>query len=322
MDNDGITILCELVGARNLRVRDDDEIVRGIDSNTLHPYCVVKCNGRRIHKTSPSDEKGCNPIWTPHRTKSLFLLRTTPREMSRCIMNISLYTKEESTLSNLLTTVTSVFLGQVHIDSNTILSHCDEERFELNVEDELGEQISNLGKLALRFRVATPSDIKILNALSKNSQQPKELMDTILDSAIPSSGPNTAGIFQKTDAREVATLITEKDESEIAQSNFIQSVGNMFTAQTSTCTETGLQTVRVKPHPDPDRKMETEFLRPHNIDLETRSPSTKWVEAGSGSLGRLFVEILSCKDLPNLDATGGLAMGDYTDPFCSLVYGK
>jgi hypothetical protein len=322
MDNDEITILCELVGARNLRVRDGDEIVRGIDSDKLHPYCVIKYNGKRIHTTSPSDEKGCNPIWTPHRTKSLFLLRTTPREMSCCVMNISLYTKEESALSNLLTTVTSVFLGQVHINSNTILSHCDEERFELNVEDELGEQISNLGKLALRFRVATPSDVKILNSLNKNSQQQptRELMDTVLDSAISSSIPNTAGIFKKTDSREVATLITEKDESEIAQSNFIQSVGNMFSAQTSTCTETGLKTVRAKPHPDPDRKIETEFLRPHDISLETRSPSTKWVEAGSGSLGRLFVEILSCKDLPNLDATGGLAMGDFTDSFCSLVY--
>lgn len=43
------------------------------------------------------------------------------------------------------------------------------------------------------------------------------------------------------------------------------------------------------------------------------------IEAGSGSLGRLFVEILSCEDLPNLDDPSGV-MGDYTDSFCTLVY--
>mmetsp|Transcript_25709 Transcript_25709/g.28797 ORF Transcript_25709/g.28797 Transcript_25709/m.28797 type:complete len:1027 (-) Transcript_25709:81-3161(-) len=312
-DNNEITILCELIGARNLRLRDDDEITRGVNPNTLYPYCLVKYDGTRIHKTCPSEEQGCNPIWTPYSTKSLFLLKTTPREMSRCTMIISLYTKEESVLPSLLTTVTSAFLGQVHIDSNTILSHCDEERFELNIEDELGEQISNLGKLAVRFRVATPSDAIILNSLSKNSQKQKELI-----SAIPASSSTTADIFQKTIARKVATLITEKDDSEIAQTNFLQSVGNIFTAQTGTCAETGLKTVRAKPCPDPDRPKETEFLRPQNIKLETRSPSSSWVEAGSGSLGRLFVEILSCKDLPNLDSAG--VIGDFTDSFCTLVY--
>lgn len=264
-DENNITILCELIGARNLKVQDDDEI----DPNIVRPYCVVKYDGKRIHKSLPSKERGCNPIWTPYSTKSCFLLKTTPREISRSIMNISLYTTGGSTLSSLLTTVNNVFLGQVNIDSDTILSHCNENRFELNIEDELGEPTSNIGKLALRLRVATPSDIKLLHHLSEKFQQ-KELISS-------SGSPATAHIFQKSAARQVATLITERDESKIAQKNFVQSVGNIFAAHTSTCAETGLTKVRVKPYPDPDRPKETEFLKPRDINLETRSPSTKWV---------------------------------------------
>jgi len=43
------------------------------------------------------------------------------------------------------------------------------------------------------------------------------------------------------------------------------------------------------------------------------------VEAGSGNVGRLHVEILSCGDLPNLDS-GGEVMGNFTDSFCALVF--
>jgi Ca2+-dependent lipid-binding protein len=54
------------------------------------------------------------------------------------------------------------------------------------------------------------------------------------------------------------------------------------------------------------------------IEEEYVKESLHWVDAGAGRLGRLFVEILGCDDLPNLD-TGGFA-GNKTDAFVSLVF--
>jgi hypothetical protein len=54
------------------------------------------------------------------------------------------------------------------------------------------------------------------------------------------------------------------------------------------------------------------------IEEETPKDSHNWLDTGTGRLGRLFVEVLGCDDLPNLD-TGGFA-GNKTDTFVSLVY--
>lgn len=54
------------------------------------------------------------------------------------------------------------------------------------------------------------------------------------------------------------------------------------------------------------------------IEAECNKESTHWIDAGSGQLGRVFIEILGCDDLPNLDV-GGFA-GNKTDAFVSLVY--
>ncbi len=54
------------------------------------------------------------------------------------------------------------------------------------------------------------------------------------------------------------------------------------------------------------------------LNTECLKPTMQWIDSGSGQLGRVFVEILGCDDLPNLD-TGGFA-GDKTDAFVSLVF--
>ncbi len=43
-------------------------------------------------------------------------------------------------------------------------------------------------------------------------------------------------------------------------------------------------------------------------------PSYNWIEAGSGRLGKIYLEILKCTDLPNMD------IGSKTDAFCSIIY--
>jgi hypothetical protein len=50
------------------------------------------------------------------------------------------------------------------------------------------------------------------------------------------------------------------------------------------------------------------------INDESMKHSTNWLEAGSGSLGRLYFELIGCDNLPNMDSTT-LNPLDKTDSF-------
>jgi hypothetical protein len=76
---------------------------------------------------------------------------------------------------------------------------------------------------------------------------------------------------------------------------------------------------RVKPYPDPTREEETTWLTDKQIEGEAIKHSTNWTEAGSGELGKLFVEIIGCDKLPNLDF-GTLNFRDVTDAFACLIF--
>ena len=74
----------------------------------------------------------------------------------------------------------------------------------------------------------------------------------------------------------------------------------------------------VRPGPDPKRKEETAWLTKEKIDEESLKQSYEWIDIGSGSLGKIFVEIIGCDKLPNMDV--GSVLGNKTDAFVSLVY--
>ena len=46
--------------------------------------------------------------------------------------------------------------------------------------------------------------------------------------------------------------------------------------------------------------------------------SNSWIDIGSGNLGKIFVEVLGCDNLPNMDT--GATFGNKTDAFVSIVY--
>lgn len=56
-----------------------------------------------------------------------------------------------------------------------------------------------------------------------------------------------------------------------------------------------------------------------DIDTASQQPSSHWVESGSGSLGRLYVELIKADNLPNMDATS-LNLRDKTDAFACMVF--
>jgi hypothetical protein len=80
--------------------------------------------------------------------------------------------------------------------------------------------------------------------------------------------------------------------------------------------------VRIKPYPDPRARPEgSRFISKESLKTQTILPSRNWIQAGSkpSSLGRLYIEILSAHDLPNVDI--GAKVGNETDAFCAVVYG-
>lgn len=74
----------------------------------------------------------------------------------------------------------------------------------------------------------------------------------------------------------------------------------------------------MKPFPDPDRRLETTWLTEKEIHYEATKPSKYWIESGTGDLGKVYVEVLWCDHLPNLDVS--LTGRDKTDAFACLVF--
>ena len=57
---------------------------------------------------------------------------------------------------------------------------------------------------------------------------------------------------------------------------------------------------KIRPGPDPKRKLETEWLTKAEIEEECRKDSQHWIDSGTGELGKIFLEVLGCDGLPNL----------------------
>lgn len=98
-------------------------------------------------------------------------------------------------------------------------------------------------------------------------------------------------------------------------------IKSMITRKTRIAKEgpnVGKKEYKVRPNPDPTRPEETVWLTKKEIEAESQLPSRNWIDSGSGSLARIFLEIIGCDGLPNLD-TGGFA-GNKTDTFVCVVY--
>jgi C2 domain len=311
---EGIEILCELVGARDLRWNDVQE-AGDLEPDSLRPFCIIKFGDRIIHQSKVAHSFGPNPIWTLS-TKSLFLLRATPVEMADSILSIGIYSKREISMSaRLKNDADHLQLGKVCLHSNEILSRCDQHRFEVNIKGETGDDITYLGRLALRFQVATESDREIVGLFSQNLNLSKEHSRRELSKRMLQS---SRSLIDMAYSRPQATLCTEIDEKEIAQESFVSAFSSMCSTRRLTNSDSGETMVKVKPYPDPMREGDTMFMSAQSIHDETRQPSHKWVDAGSGSLGRLYCEVLACHDLPNVDV--GEFMGNVTDSFVCLVF--
>jgi len=169
------------------------------------------------------------------------------------------------------------------------------------------------GSIAVRFRVASDDDIEFLEAI--------DMYNIGIKHAIRKGNRLQAlvGVKNIVEGKALAQLITERSTKygERVNCDLVHEMID-FRLKGQFVDSTGVERLRVKPYADDNNLEDTKFLsQPEMLEM-CHKPSQNWVEAGSGSLGKIKVEILSCEGLPNKDLVQ--LFGNKTDPFVSIVY--
>ena len=319
--DDTVQILGEIVGGYQLAGEKEGSDLK---ERELRPYCIVKYGNKPIHYTNPCSDKGSDPIWTVS-TGSLFLIKVSPHTLLRDKLEVSIWTKRKlDALQRAVLVTDTFFLGKASVDGRTILSNCKEQRLELQLQDFQGNEKGTESTVALRFRLASPSDLRLLELLREQGISPptappgtKQITKRI-EGNPDEKNPIEDVILREGSDLPIAPLVTETEETKLVVENLVDSFSFAFKTKTKFDNDTGLRKVRIKPGPDPTRVQKTKFLSPLELSKETLKPSQNWVEAGSGNLGTLHLEILSCHDLPNVDV--GEAVGNLSDCFVCAVF--
>lgn len=199
----------------------------------------------------------------------------------------------------------------------------------------------NGASLALRIRLASEFDIEFMKTLREINEE--ESNDTNgINQALRTTflRGNRSGHQNNL---KLAKIVTEIDENVLAAKSSMKAIGNLSPiAQESLrylFSDDIWKRIMVQPYPDPNRVDETTWLSEEELQRECYKPSTNWIQAGGvgaqcsvnngggsgrednidNSLGQVYLEVLRCDGLPNVDAGGSL--GNKSDPFVSIVYG-
>ena len=220
-----------------------------------------------------------DPIWTL-KTESLFLFTISTKDLFLG-HGLTFTLRDYDQVGN------HEFLGAFVVEPQTIFDSKG-ERLVYKLEDhEKGKSIP--GHAAIRIRKASQSDVQfleeyhsskkrgVLGGKSRIREGPKE--------ELKGGASNIASYFRR------QKRILREGDKEIKQ-------------------------YKVRPGPDPKREEETVWMTKEDLEAESLKESHQWIDTGNGQLGRLFVEIISCEGLPNLD-TGGR---NKTDAFVNLVF--
>lgn len=276
-------VLMEVVGAMGLSTQA---------KTCIDPYCIVKVRSKLVHRTKEIRNDG-NPIWTV-KTQSLCLLEIpgeTSDSTSSTIEGKQNKSVVEESIPGAGDTVTIEIFhdggvgGLQHQRLGTVSIFFDElvagtgERNEYTVQPAEDAKFRT-ALLALRFRRAVREDLVFLGKIGPDEATSRD-RPAVVGSDIDFQNVNRRSIFQST------RKVQHKQEY-----------------------------FRVMPYPDPSRPKETEWMTRREIHQEALKPSVRWVTAGYGTVGTVFLEIVGCNDLPNLD----FAAGDLTDPFVGIAF--
>jgi hypothetical protein len=249
------------------------------DFDKSDPFVICMLNGKEVHRTKYIS-KTLDPIWTL-KTGSLFLLTINPKELFLSEGLLCLVMDFDKVGKN-------EKLGAITIPPR-VLFDSKGDRMEFKLGPPPGKTGEVDGHLAIRCRRASEHDIHFLkdyaDSQKRNALQNRFHKEPAQSTDTKGGSGNIASYFRRQSR-------TVKDGNE------------------------EVKEYKVRPGPHPKRKDQTTWMTHDQVEKESLKESEEWIDTGSGKLGRLFVEIIGCDDLPNLD-TGGR---NKTDTFVSIVY--
>ena len=240
-----------------------------------------------------------DPIWTV-KTGSLFLLSVESREL---FINdgLAFVVKDYDSIGS----DEPLGFATVH---PSVLYQAKGERMEFKLQAPPGTKRKKAkGYLAIRCRRATDYDKKFM----AEHTETKKAVNAVSHPVTMNSNLRSI-VLRNSKVEKDGTKKVRTARSDYISESFLVNEKSLMAPSLL------LTQYKMRPKPDPHRVEETEWMSKDAIEKEVMKPSEQWVDAGSGNLGRIFLEVLRCDDLPNLD-TGGF-LGNKTDAFVSVVY--
>ena len=287
-----LEFLVEVVGAENL--------ARSDFIGSSDPFVKVYFGDKLIHKTKHI-YNNVNPVWTI-QTKSLFVWSTTGGQLFHPYRRLTFVVYDFDAIK--LKPGKDECLGMVTLSPQAIYKAC-EERMELTLvpkEDEC--EIPTSGKLALRIRKASPSDLEFM---SSHSYKMKQKDNAVLKS-LKIGGKN---------AHTTRSLGENGSDAPPSSTSAIKSVMDVKKKKMVKEGDVKIAKYKVRPMADPRNKERT-WMSKLELEQEYLKPSRNYKHIGSGNIGKLWLEVLGCSHLPNTDVGGFL--GNKTDAFVTIVY--
>lgn len=257
------------------------------------------CNEKRMQFEIDEEEK--EETITKSQKGIKGLLHSSVTLVNDLVLNyVDLDAEDDTVGSASIDDDNSLYGGQADKTAATFASPIDD-----------GYIFGRFGTVVLRFRVASTSDLQFLKEVDdyhkgykKAKRKGKQALNGVkelIDGKTLANAISETGLFNENavDCQLLHEMIEYRVKGKILD-------------------EHGTKRLKVKPYADPDNPFESKFLSASELIQQCYEPSKRWVEAGSGSLGQVKLEILSAQGLPNKDI--GQVFGNKTDPFCCIVY--
>mmetsp|Transcript_17788 Transcript_17788/g.44385 ORF Transcript_17788/g.44385 Transcript_17788/m.44385 type:complete len:1361 (-) Transcript_17788:564-4646(-) len=309
-----VSILVEIVSAINLppsgeRSRENHDginphytgVAKGKDFSfadpevppSSDPYVVIRDGKIDIHSTSFVPNT-VNPVWALS-TGSLCLLQSDLVNFFDRSNVLEFTVKNHGAIAD----IEHQAIGTVMVHKTELLNGTGERKCYQILRPPMASRLKGTmletvdtgveaPYLYLRYRQASVEDIEFMQTFRKETNQN---FDQCIEEGVYANESFLAPTFHSTTMLDQST---EKQAIENGKSRLY----------------------RVKPTPNPDDQSGTEWATKTQIEEFSKDHSTAWTMAGSGSIGKLYIEIIGCDGLTKSNR----AVGKKSNTFINVVF--
>lgn len=254
------------------------------DLNSSDPYVVVKFGEKEIHRTKYIS-KTLNPIWTL-RQKAFFLFSVSTKDLfiENDGLDFLVYDFDFQGSHELL--------GVAKAPASYFYK-AKEERLVIPLKPLTVAGRSTgfeKGRLAIRCRRASEKDKEFMQKFEEYCKQSQGLLKIPKRREAKARGEVGSSALQSILERKVKTFLVDGKK---------------------------VYKHKVVPRPDPENTAGTEWLSETDIERICKEPTRHYLHLGSGKTAKIYLEILGCDDLPNLETVS--AFGNKTGKFMITI---